>query len=95
MPATDHLRLVDHHCHGVIDHQPDGEEFRILATEADRLSDPGLETLDSPYGLALKKHVFPLFGLGLEATYDEFLAARARHDPRAPLTPTGFPSTTW
>ena len=32
MPATDHLRLVDHHCHGVIDYQPDGEEFRILAT---------------------------------------------------------------
>jgi len=82
VPATDHLRLVDHHCHGVIDHQPDGEEFRILATEADRLSDPGLETLDSPYGLALKKHVFPLFGLGLEATYDEFLTARAEHDPR-------------
>lgn len=70
MPATDQLRLVDHHCHGVIDHQPDGEEFRVLATEADRLSDPGLETLDSPYGLALKKHVFPLFGLGLEATYE-------------------------
>ena len=82
MPATDQLRLVDHHCHGVIDHQPDGEEFRVLATEADRLSDPGLETLDSPYGLALKKHVFPLFGLGLEATYGEFLTARARHDPR-------------
>lgn len=82
MPATDQLRLADHHCHGVIDHQPDGEEFRILATEADRLSDPGLETLDSPYGLALKKHVFPLFGLGLEATYDEFLTARAEHDPR-------------
>jgi hypothetical protein len=82
VPATDQLRLVDHHCHGVIDHQPDGEEFRIFATEADRLSGPGLETLDSPYGLALKKHVFPLFGLGLEATYDEFLTARAQHDPR-------------
>jgi uncharacterized protein len=82
VPATDQLRLVDHHCHGIIGHQPDGEEFRILATEADRLSDPGLETLDSPYGLALKKHVFPLFGLGLEATYDDFLTARAQRDPR-------------
>jgi uncharacterized protein len=82
VPATDDLRLVDHHCHGVIDHTPDGEEFRILATEADRLSDEGLETLDAPYGLALKKHVFPLFGLGLDATYDDYLAVRAEHAPR-------------
>jgi predicted TIM-barrel fold metal-dependent hydrolase len=80
--ATDDLRLVDHHCHGVIAHQPDGEEFRVLATEADRLSAPEMETLDGPYGLALKKHIFPLFGLGLEASYDEFLTARAAREPR-------------
>jgi uncharacterized protein len=82
VPVTDDIPLVDHHCHGVIAHQPDGDEFRVLATEADRLSDPGTETLDGPYGLALKKFAFPLFGLGLDNTYDEYLSERARRSVR-------------
>lgn len=80
MPATDDIQLVDHHCHGLIAHKPDADEFRVMATEADRLSDPGTETLDGPYGLALKKFAFPLFGLDLDNSYDDYLEQRARYD---------------
>lgn len=76
MGAADQVLLVDHHCHGVMPGDIDGSEFRLLATEADVLSDPGLETLDHQFGLAIRALCAPVLGLPAHVDIDEYLARR-------------------
>lgn len=63
MSCTDNVGLLDHHCHALLRVDPSPDEFRLLATESDRLSPPGVETLDSPFGLAIRKLCAPLLDL--------------------------------
>lgn len=77
MGAADQVLLVDHHCHGVMPGDIDGTEFRLLATEADVLSDPGMETLDSQFGLAIRALCAPELGLTAHVGIDEYLHRRA------------------
>lgn len=76
MSATDDLALIDHHCHGLLAESPDDDGFRLLATEADHLSDPGLETLDSPFGLAIRRICAPLLGLPRHVPVQEYIERR-------------------
>lgn len=77
MGAADQVLLVDHHCHGVMPGDIDGAEFRLLATEADVLSDDGLETLDHQFGLAIRARCAPALGLKAHVPIDTYLDRRA------------------
>jgi hypothetical protein len=73
---TTDVRLIDHHCHGLIADDLGADEFRSLATESDWLSEPGLETLDSPFGLAIRSICAPLLGLERHSSIDSYINHR-------------------
>jgi len=75
------LRLVDHHCHGVVTAAPDREGFESLITEGGAW--PGVSPFDSPVGVAIRRHCAPLLDLPRHAPSEEYLARRAelgRHE---------------
>lgn len=76
MSITTGLGLVDHHCHGLLGEDLIADEFRSLATESDWLSEPGLETLDSPFGLMIRSICAPLLDLPKHAAIDGYIARR-------------------
>ncbi|GAA2623179.1 amidohydrolase family protein [Streptomyces vastus] len=69
------LRLVDHHCHGVVTADPDREGFESLITEGGAW--PGISPFDSPVGVAVRRHCAPLLDLPRHAPPEEYLARRA------------------
>lgn len=77
MSVFDDVDLIDHHCHGLLSGPVSDEEFRVFSTEADVLSDAGLETLDSPLGLAIRKVCAPILDLERHAPIDAYLARRS------------------
>jgi predicted TIM-barrel fold metal-dependent hydrolase len=75
------LRLVDHHCHGVVTAAPAREGFESLITEGGTW--PGISPFDSPVGVAIRRHCAPLLDLPRHAPPEEYLARRAelgRHE---------------
>ncbi|MFE4541166.1 amidohydrolase family protein [Arthrobacter sp. NPDC056727] len=70
------LPLIDHHCHGVVDAELSDEEFRSLATESDWPGPAGTDSLESPFGLAVRRFCAPVLGLEPLAPLDEYLAQR-------------------
>jgi uncharacterized protein len=70
------LPLVDHHCHGVVVAELSDDGFRSLATESDWPAPAGTDSLDSPFGLALRRFCAPILGLEPLAPLDEYLARR-------------------
>jgi predicted TIM-barrel fold metal-dependent hydrolase len=70
------LPLVDHHCHGVVEAELTEDEFRSLATESDWPAPAGTDSLDSPFGLAVRRFCAPVLGLGPLAPLDDYLARR-------------------
>ncbi|MFF2318423.1 amidohydrolase family protein [Arthrobacter sp. NPDC058097] len=70
------LPLVDHHCHGVVGAELTDDEFRSLATESDWPAPAGTDSLDSPFGLAVRRFCAPVLGLEPLAPLDEYLARR-------------------
>jgi hypothetical protein len=70
------LPLIDHHCHGVVDAELSDDEFRIMATESDWPAPEGTDSLESPFGLAVRRFCAPVLGLEPLAPLDEYLAQR-------------------
>jgi predicted TIM-barrel fold metal-dependent hydrolase len=70
------LPLIDHHCHGVVGSELGDAEFRGLATESDWPGPAGTDSLDSPFGLAVRRVCAPILGLEPLAPMDEYLAQR-------------------
>ena len=70
------LPLVDHHCHGVVEAELSDDGFRSLATESDWPAPTGTDSLDSPFGLAVRRVCAPILGLEPLAPLDEYLARR-------------------
>ncbi|MFC9354529.1 amidohydrolase family protein [Arthrobacter sp. NPDC057013] len=70
------LPLVDHHCHGVVDAELSEAEFRDLATESGWPAPAGTDSLDSPFGLAVRRFCAPVLGLEPNAPVNEYLAHR-------------------
>lgn len=93
--VTQDLPLIDHHCHGLLAYDIPHDEFRVLATESDWLGPEGTETLDSPFGLAVRRLCAPLLGLERHTPIEEYLARRtelgheAVHRALMPGTGTG------
>jgi predicted TIM-barrel fold metal-dependent hydrolase len=74
----DGVRLVDHHCHGVVRAELDRRRFESLATESDRPAPAGCTGFDSQVGFAIRRWCAPVLGLERHAPPEEYLARRAR-----------------
>ncbi|MFE3496001.1 amidohydrolase family protein [Streptomyces sp. NPDC059169] len=68
--------LVDHHCHGVLRHGPDDEEFTSYLTESDAPAAPGTSFFDTQLGFAVRRWCPPLLGLEAHCPPDSYLARR-------------------
>ncbi|MEV2218022.1 amidohydrolase family protein [Streptomyces sp. NPDC050997] len=69
------VRLVDHHCHGVVTDDLDRPSFESLLTEGEPW--PGISPFDSPVGVAVRRHCAPLLDLPRHSPADVYLARRA------------------
>jgi hypothetical protein len=70
------VRLVDHHCHGVVRRDLDRAGFEELLSEGGA-PPPGTTNFDTPLGLAVRRHCAPLLDLAPHASPGEYLARRA------------------
>jgi predicted TIM-barrel fold metal-dependent hydrolase len=75
------VRLVDHHCHGVVSVALDRGRFELLATEADRPAPPGCTGFDTQVGFAVRRWCAPVLGLQPHASPEDYLAQRQRLGP--------------
>ncbi|MFF0464948.1 amidohydrolase family protein [Streptomyces mexicanus] len=71
------LRLVDHHCHGVVTTALDRAGFESLLTEGEAWPGSGISPFDSPVGLAVRRHCAPVLDLPRHAPPEDYLARRA------------------
>jgi predicted TIM-barrel fold metal-dependent hydrolase len=77
LPGVEGLRLVDHHCHGVVRRDLERDEFEAMLTEADAPGPFGGSLFDSQIGLAMRRWCAPVLDLPAHAPVDEYLARRA------------------
>ncbi|TJZ56984.1 amidohydrolase [Streptomyces piniterrae] len=68
--------LVDHHCHGIIRHQPDPGTFAAYLTESDRPPAAGTTFFDTQTGFAVRRWCPPLLDLPAHCPPDAYLARR-------------------
>lgn len=71
------IELVDHHCHGVIEHQPTAAEFADLISESSWPQAPGVDAFDSQVGVAIRRWCAPQLGLAPFADAAAYLERRA------------------
>ena len=72
------LELVDHHCHGVLEHDLDRAGFEDLITESDRPGPAGTTFFDTQLGFMVRRYCAPLLGLPTFASPEDYIAERAR-----------------
>ncbi len=77
LPRVEALRLVDHHCHGVVRGDLDRNAFESMLTEADAVSPLGVTLFDSQIGFAVRRWCAPVLDLPARVTPEEYLARRA------------------
>ncbi|GIH96936.1 amidohydrolase family protein [Planobispora siamensis] len=77
LPAVAGLRLVDHHCHGVVPEDLSRPAFEALLTEAEGASPLGGSLFDTQAGFAVRRWCAPLLDLPRHAEPEEYLARRA------------------
>ena len=77
LPCVESLRLVDHHCHGVVGRDLDRNEFESLLTEADAAGPLGGTLFDTQAGFAVRRWCAPVLDLPPHASPDDYLARRA------------------
>jgi predicted TIM-barrel fold metal-dependent hydrolase len=70
------LRLVDHHCHGVVKGDLDRAGFEALISESFHPPPPGTSHFDSPIGLAIRRWCAPVLGLDAFAPPEDYVARR-------------------
>jgi predicted TIM-barrel fold metal-dependent hydrolase len=71
------LRLIDHHCHGVVKADLDLVGFERLISESFDPPPPGTSRFDSPLGLAVRRWCAPVLGLEPFASPQDYVARRA------------------
>ncbi|MFC5751521.1 amidohydrolase family protein [Actinomadura rugatobispora] len=76
-PELEPLRLVDHHCHGVLPRDLGPEDFERFLTEAAEPPPRGGSLFDSQIGFALRRWCAPILDLEPHAPPGEYLARRA------------------
>lgn len=70
------LRLVDHHCHGVMAGSLSPVQFEDLATESPWPSPFGGTNFDTPFGVAVRALCAPQLGLAKHCSGADYLARR-------------------
>ncbi|MFF4954728.1 amidohydrolase family protein [Streptomyces chattanoogensis] len=73
--------LVDHHCHGVLRHEPDPGTFAAYLTESDRPPAAGTTFFDTQTGFAVRRWCPPLLDLPAHCPPDRYLARRRELGP--------------
>ena len=71
------LRVVDHHCHGVVKADLDLVGFENLIAESTDPPPAGTSRFDSPLGLAVRRWCAPVLGLEPFASPQDYVARRA------------------
>ncbi len=72
-----HLGLVDHHVHGVIDHDPDRAEFEDLITESAWPAGDGLTFFDTQLGFSVRRLCAPVLDLEPSCPPEDYLSRRS------------------
>jgi predicted TIM-barrel fold metal-dependent hydrolase len=78
LPRVEDLRLVDHHCHGVVRRDLDRTGFELLLTEAGSVGPLGGSVFDSQIGFAVRRWCAPVLDLEPHADPDDYLVRRAQ-----------------
>ncbi len=73
--------LVDHHCHGVLRHEPDPRAFAGYLTESDRPPAAGTTFFDTQAGFAVRRWCPPLLDLPAHCPPEAYLARRRELGP--------------
>ena len=81
LPYVESLRLVDHHCHGVLRRPVDRTGFEEMLTEAHSTGGLGGSLFDSQIGLAVRRWCAPVLDLTASTDPDTYLARRAELGP--------------
>jgi predicted TIM-barrel fold metal-dependent hydrolase len=74
----DDLRLIDHHCHGVVSSDLDRDAFEGMISESFHPRPPGTSQFDSPLGLAVRAWCGPVLGLEPFASPEDYIDRRAQ-----------------
>jgi uncharacterized protein len=74
--GTQDLRLVDHHCHGVVTTDLDRAGFEAFISESFLPAAPSTSHFDSPIGLAVRRWCAPVLDLEAFAAPDVYVARR-------------------
>jgi uncharacterized protein len=74
--SREELRLVDHHCHGVVPTDLDRAGFEAFISESFRPPPSGTSHFESPIGLAIRRWCAPVLGLEPFASPDDYVARR-------------------
>ncbi|MFO1088057.1 MAG: amidohydrolase family protein [Hyphomicrobiales bacterium] len=70
--------LIDHHCHGVTDHELDFTGFQKLLSESYRPPPEGTTDFQKPVGLAVRRFCAPLLDLEKGVSGEAYVARRAQ-----------------
>lgn len=73
--------LIDHHCHGVVEHVLERPEFESLFTESNWAAPAGTTVFDSQLGVAIRRWCAPLLDLEPHASPEAYLERRAELAP--------------
>jgi len=71
------LRLIDHHCHGVVLGELDRRGLESLLTEASGPPPPGTSAFDTQLGFAVRRWCAPVLGLEPSVPADQYAQRRA------------------
>lgn len=74
--------LVDHHCHGVVEHRLERLEFESMLTESNWDAPEGTTVFDSQLGVAVRRWCAPLLDLEAHVSPERYLERRAELEPR-------------
>jgi predicted TIM-barrel fold metal-dependent hydrolase len=81
LPSVEALRLVDHHCHGVVRRDLDRDGFESMLNEADGPGPLGGSLFDSQIGMAVRRWCAPVLDLLPHAQPEDYLARRSELGP--------------
>lgn len=73
--------LIDHHCHGVVEHALERPEFESMITESNWAAPAGTTVFDSQLGTAITRWCAPLLDLEPHVSPERYLERRAELGP--------------
>ena len=73
--------LIDHHCHGVIEHELARPEFESMISESNWVAPAGTTVFDSQLGVAIRRWCAPALDLEPFASPETYLERRAALGP--------------